>query len=528
MPELPEVETVRRGLAPAMEGARFDDVVAHRGDLRWPLPKDFATRLEGPDGHGPRPARQISAGRSVVRRRAADASRHVGLVPRRSGERRTGTPGDVLTTSARTTGAHDHVVFHMSSGATVALQRSAPLRLHEARAAREARRASRCCARSGPSRSATHSTPRCWRRPARGKKTSSRRRCSTSASSRASATSMSARRCTARGFRRGAWRRPSPTRTGAPNERAGALVDAIKAVLNDAIKAGGSSLRDHRRTDGALGDFQHNFRVYDREGEPCPTRGCRGTIRRIVQTGRSTFFCPVCQKNDSAPRLPCSRATRHPGDGGLSRGSGGAGSGPGLRPAHDNAPNAERSMSYQNILVETKGRVGIIRFNRPQALNALNAALVDELNAAIDAFEADADIGCILITGSEKAFAAGADIKEMADKSYIDVYLGNFAANQDRDRARAQADGRGGRGLRARRRLRARDAVRPHHRRRQRQVRPARDQARRHSRHRRHPAAHPRGRQGQGDGPDPHRPHDGRGRGRARGPRRARRAGGRA
>ena len=85
-------------------------------------------------------------------------------------------------------------------------------------------------------------------------------------------------------------------RNGAPNERAVRLVDAIKTVLNDAIEAGGSSLRDHRRTDGALGMFQHHFRVYDREGEPCPTRGCTGTIKRIVQNGRSTFFCPVCQK----------------------------------------------------------------------------------------------------------------------------------------------------------------------------------------------------------------------------------------
>ena len=89
-------------------------------------------------------------------------------------------------------------------------------------------------------------------------------------------------------------------------------------------------------------------------------------------------------------------------------------------------------MSTQNILVETKGRVGVIRFNRPQALNALNAALVAELNAAIDVFDADSNIGCIVITGSDKAFAAGADIKEMVDKSYIDVLLGDFAANQDR------------------------------------------------------------------------------------------------
>ena len=72
--------------------------------------------------------------------------------------------------------------------------------------------------------------------------------------------------------------------------------NSIRAVLNDAIRAGGSSLRDHRRTDGELGDFQHNFRVYDRAGEKCPTPRCKGTIKRIVQGTRSTFFCPVCQK----------------------------------------------------------------------------------------------------------------------------------------------------------------------------------------------------------------------------------------
>ena len=83
-------------------------------------------------------------------------------------------------------------------------------------------------------------------------------------------------------------------RNGRPNERAERLVEAIKAVLMDAIEAGGSSLRDHRRADGSLGDFQHNFRVYDREGEPCPH--CKGKIKRIVQVGRSTFYCPSCQK----------------------------------------------------------------------------------------------------------------------------------------------------------------------------------------------------------------------------------------
>jgi enoyl-CoA hydratase len=88
-------------------------------------------------------------------------------------------------------------------------------------------------------------------------------------------------------------------------------------------------------------------------------------------------------------------------------------------------------MPYQNILVESKGRVGIIRLNRPQALNALNSALMVELGQALDAYDTDPAIGCLLITGNDKAFAAGADIKEMAEKSFIDVYLGNFAIRWD-------------------------------------------------------------------------------------------------
>ncbi|MPZ40430.1 MAG: enoyl-CoA hydratase [Rhizobiales bacterium] len=85
-------------------------------------------------------------------------------------------------------------------------------------------------------------------------------------------------------------------------------------------------------------------------------------------------------------------------------------------------------MTYENILVETKGRVGIIRLNRPQALNALNTVLNDELAQAVAAYDADAGVGCILIAGSDKAFAAGADIKEMADKSTVDAFMGDFAA----------------------------------------------------------------------------------------------------
>jgi enoyl-CoA hydratase len=89
-------------------------------------------------------------------------------------------------------------------------------------------------------------------------------------------------------------------------------------------------------------------------------------------------------------------------------------------------------LTYQNIIAEVKGRVGLVTLNRPQALNALNSALIAELNTVLDAWEADANIGCIVITGSEKAFAAGADIKEMQSKSFIDAYAGDFISSWER------------------------------------------------------------------------------------------------
>ncbi|WP_029004758.1 enoyl-CoA hydratase [Azorhizobium doebereinerae] len=89
-------------------------------------------------------------------------------------------------------------------------------------------------------------------------------------------------------------------------------------------------------------------------------------------------------------------------------------------------------MAYETILVETQGKVGLIRLNRPQALNALNHQIINELNAALDAFEADRSIGCLVLTGSEKAFAAGADIKEMKDFTYPDSYLDDFITSWER------------------------------------------------------------------------------------------------
>jgi enoyl-CoA hydratase len=95
-------------------------------------------------------------------------------------------------------------------------------------------------------------------------------------------------------------------------------------------------------------------------------------------------------------------------------------------------PKPRTAMTTETIIVERRGRVGIVRLNRPQALNALNATLRNELLGAVEAFDADAEVGCILITGSDKAFAAGADIKEMADKSYIDIFRADYAADYER------------------------------------------------------------------------------------------------
>ena len=161
MPELPEVETVRRGLAPAMEGARFKKVEVRRPDLRWTLPKDFAERLEGQNVEGLGRRAKYLLARSVIRRRAADASRHVRLVSRRPSSSR---PGIYHHERSKST-AHDHVVFHMSNGESVTF--NDPRRFGFMKLIVRARLdASRCSRRSGRSRWATRSMPRCWRKPA--------------------------------------------------------------------------------------------------------------------------------------------------------------------------------------------------------------------------------------------------------------------------------------------------------------------------------------------------------------------------
>ena len=292
MPELPEVETVRRGLAPAMEDARFDKVEARRGDLRWPLPKNFVAALEGKTVTGlGRRAKYLLADLS-----SGDVLlMHLGMSGSfRVSQDRERTPGAYYHDRSKDK-AHDHVVFHMSSGATVTF--NDPRRFGSMKIVPRAKLEQEPLLRAlGPEPLGNEFDASMLARACAGKKTSLKAALS---DQRVVAGLGNIYVCEALNRAHLSPKRQASTianRTGAPNERAEKLVDAIKAVLNDAIKAGGSSLRDHRRTDGALGDFQHKFRVYDREGKPCPTPGCTGTIRRIVQTGRSTFFCPACQK----------------------------------------------------------------------------------------------------------------------------------------------------------------------------------------------------------------------------------------
>jgi formamidopyrimidine-DNA glycosylase len=201
-------------------------------------------------------------------------------------------PGGYYHEKSKST-AHDHVVFHMSNGATVTF--NDPRRFGSMKLVARAKLDSEPLLRGlGPEPLGNEFDTAMLASACAGKKTSLKAALS---DQRVVAGLGNIYVCEALFRAKLSPKRQASTladRNGKPNARAGALVDAIKAVLQDAIAAGGSSLRDHRRTDGALGDFQHNFSVYDREGALCPD--CKSKIKRIVQTGRSTFYCPSCQK----------------------------------------------------------------------------------------------------------------------------------------------------------------------------------------------------------------------------------------
>ena len=293
MPELPEVETVRRGLQPVMEGAKIIKAEARRKDLRFPFQKDFVARLTGQTVTG--------LGRRAKYLLADLASgdvllMHLGM----SGAFRVQTASEAQTPGQfhhprGKNGAHDHVVFHMSSGSDIVF--NDPRRFGYMKIiARHALEAEPLLKGLGPEPLGNEFDADMLARSLVGKATSLK---AALLDQRVVAGLGNIYVCEALYRAHLSPRRHASTlasRKGEPNDHARRLVDAIHAVLNEAIKAGGSSLRDHRQTSGELGYFQHSFQVYDREGEPCGTPGCGGIIRRFTQNGRSTFWCPKCQK----------------------------------------------------------------------------------------------------------------------------------------------------------------------------------------------------------------------------------------
>jgi formamidopyrimidine-DNA glycosylase len=281
-------------LQPVMEGARFVKVEARRPDLRRPLPKDFVKRLGGRTvtGLGRRAKyllADLSSGEVLLMHLGMSGSFRVAEEGKQAA-----TPGDFHHPRSDDR-AHDHIVFHMSSGARISF--NDPRRFGLMLLVPRTELADHPLMREiGPEPLGNAFDAALLAAACHGKKTSFK---AALLDQKVVAGLGNIYVCEALHRARLSPKRQASTiasRSGAPNDRAERLVDAIKAVLQDAIKAGGSSLRDHRRTDGELGYFQHHFRVYDREGAKCVTPGCKGTVKRIVQGGRSTFFCPVCQK----------------------------------------------------------------------------------------------------------------------------------------------------------------------------------------------------------------------------------------
>ena len=293
MPELPEVETVRRGLQPAMEGARIDRLELRRKDLRFPFQSDFAARLDG----------QVvtSLGRRA-KYLLADLSSgdvllmHLGMSGsfRAVSDQAATAPG-AFHHPRSDDRAHDHVVFHMSSGTSVVY--NDPRRFGFMKIfARSDIEQEPFLKDIGPEPLGNAFDAAMLAGALAGKKTSLK---AALLDQRNVAGLGNIYVCEALFRSQLSPRRLAATlstKKGEPTERATRLVGAIHDVLNLAIKAGGSSLRDHRQTDGELGYFQHSFQVYDREGEACKTNGCAGIVKRFVQNGRSTFWCPKCQK----------------------------------------------------------------------------------------------------------------------------------------------------------------------------------------------------------------------------------------
>ncbi|MCI3133197.1 bifunctional DNA-formamidopyrimidine glycosylase/DNA-(apurinic or apyrimidinic site) lyase [Phenylobacterium aquaticum] len=287
MPELPEVETVRRGLQPVLEGRRLTRVEARRPDLRFPFPEGFVQRLTG--------ARLVALNRRA-KYLMAELDRgetlvmHLGMSGRFEIARPEGAvrPGE-FHYAADPNPKHAHVVFETEDGGRVTyydprrfgymdLIETATLNDHP------------WFKGLGPEPLSEAFDARRLETAFAGRKQGPK---TLLLDQRVVAGLGNIYVCEALNRSRISPFRPAGE---IPRKKLGPLVETIREVLGEAIEAGGSTLRDYAAADGALGYFQHRFRAYDREGETCLNPGCGGTIAREVQAGRSTFFCPRCQK----------------------------------------------------------------------------------------------------------------------------------------------------------------------------------------------------------------------------------------
>ena len=287
MPELPEVETVRRGLEPVLAGARLARVEARRPDLRFPLPEGFVQRLTGA---------RVDALRRRGKYLLADLDRgetlsmHLGMTGRFEieGVGAPQRPGD-FALAAPADPKHAHVAFETEAGARITFfdaRRFGYMDLIETDRLDQHPR----FLGMGPEPLEGGFDGAWLKRAFAGRRQNPK-------------TLLLDQRIVAglgniyvsEALYRA---RISPLKPAGriAARRLGPLADTVKAVLVEAIEAGGSTLRDYAGADGALGYFQHRFVAYGREHEPCVTPGCRGVIRRAVQAGRSTFYCPVCQR----------------------------------------------------------------------------------------------------------------------------------------------------------------------------------------------------------------------------------------
>ena len=293
MPELPEVETVRRGLSPAMVGARFSRVTVRRADLRFPFPERFCARLEGRTVTGlSRRAKYLAAGLDS----GETLIMHLGMSGRFDvalPDGRNVSPGDFYLEGALGNARHDHVVMAMGSGATITYN--------------DARRFGFMDLVPSASLSTCRHFARMGVEPLDGLTGAVIARLFRGKITPLKAALLDQRLIAGLGniyvceaLHRARLHPEAPAGLlakpdGRPTRKADALARAIVQVLDEAVRAGGSTLRDYAHTDGSAGAFQHAFRVYDRVGLPCRRAGCGGHVARMVQAGRSTFFCAVCQ-----------------------------------------------------------------------------------------------------------------------------------------------------------------------------------------------------------------------------------------